>query len=421
MFRLNRPHIQPIGVDLGHDGVKLLQLAVTGRSLTVHAAARRSLDISRAPASELVSTQAIEAVRDLLRGGNFYGRNAVVALPRQIVMVKNLRLPQMPASELAAVVQFEAHNILAFDGDEMQIEFIPAGEVRQGNDVRQEVIVLAARRTDIDRFVELVHRTGLMVESLDIEPCALYRGIDRFVRRREDEQEVHVMIDLGMQRSQVLIGKGRDISFFKTVDIGGSAFNEAVSRKLGITVEEARTLRRRLGGSDEGVQRDPVRQAVLDATRSTMEDLAKEVSLCMRYYSVTFRGQRPARVRLFGGEAVDQQLLAILNFVLSVPVEAGRPLFSVNCDAMKDFDRHGPSAEWAMALGLGLKRTEGKFAPKDGTPRATQTGAAAAAEVVDINAAAVAPAAAAAAAAVAAQPEHFAAIRRATAGEAARA
>lgn len=417
MFRINRSQIQPIGLDIGHDSVKLLQLVVTGRSLTVHAAARRMLDVSRQPSGELVSAEAIEAVRDLLRGGNFYGRTAVAALPRQIVLVKNLRLPQLPASELPAVLQFEARNILAFDGDEMQIEFIPAGEVRQGGDVRQEVIVLAARRTDIDCFVEAVHRTGLVLESLDIEACALYRGIDRFVRRREDEQEVHVMIDLGMQRSQVLIGKGRDISFFKSVDLGGGAFNEAVSKKLGITVEEARRLRRRISSSDEGAQRDPVRQAVLDATRSIMEDLAQEVSLCMRYYSVTFRGQRPARVRLFGGEAVDTQLLAILNVVLGVPVETGRPLFSVNCDAMKDLDRQGANSEWAMALGLGLKQTEGKFAPKDGTPRGALPAVTSTAEVVDISAA-VAPAASGAATAA---PEHFAAIRRATTGEAARA
>jgi type IV pilus assembly protein PilM len=417
MFRINRSQIQPIGLDIGHDSVKMLQLVVTGRSLTVHAAARRMLDISRPAGGELVSAQAIETVRDLMRGGNFYGRSAVAALPRQVVMVKNLRLPQLPAAELPAVVQFEARNILAFDGDEMHIEFIPAGEVRQGADVRQEVIVLAARRTDIDCYVEAVHKTGLILESLDIEPCALYRGIDRFVRRREDEQEVHVMIDLGMQRSQVLIGKGRDISFFKSVDIGGATFNEAVSKKLGITVEEARTLRRRINGSDEGAQRDPVRQAVLDATRSIMEDLAKEVSLCMRYYSVTFRGQRPARVRLFGGEAVDAQLLAILNSVLGVPVETGRPLYSVNCEAMKDPDRHGASSEWAMALGLGLKHTEGKFAPKDGTPRGAVPAVAPTAEVVDI----AATASAAASAAPAAPPEHFAAIRRATTGEAARA
>jgi hypothetical protein len=71
-----------------------------------------------------------------------------------------------------------------------------------------------------------------------------------------------------------------------------------------------------------------------------------------------------------------------------------------------------------MALGLGLKRTEGKFAPRDGTPRSASTGVTPTAEVVDINAA-VAPTAPSAAAST--QPEHFAAIRRASAGEAARA
>src|SRR5439155_3053917 len=128
-------------------------------------------------------------------------------------------------------------------------------------------------------------------------------------RRREDEQEVHVLVDIGARRSQVVIGRGREISFMKGIDIGSSHLHDAISRKLEITTEEARGLRRRLieGGEAEVVdapadassaKRDPVRQAVFDATRSTMEELSREIALCLRYYSVTFRGQRPNKVRL---------------------------------------------------------------------------------------------------------------------------
>ena len=72
-----------------------------------------------------------------------------------------------------------------------------------------------------------------------------------------------------------------------------------------------------------------MRQAVFDAGRSIMEDLGREVSLCLRYFSVTFRGQRPEKVRLVGGEACDPHLHAVLNTALPIPVETSRPLFSV--------------------------------------------------------------------------------------------
>ncbi|MGA3065308.1 MAG: pilus assembly protein PilM [Tepidisphaeraceae bacterium] len=422
MTKLTQRQIQPIGLDLGHDSVKMLQIEVKDRALFVYRSARRTVDSSGSAASirdgELVRPQTIQVIREMLSDNDFHGRNVVTALPRQIVQIKNLRLPMMPAAELAAVVQFEARNIFTFDQNEGHVEFIPAGEVRHGSEVRQEVIVLGAKRTDIDRFLEQLHPSGAVVDSLDAEPCALYRGVERFGRRRDDEQEIHVLVDLGMHRTQVLIGKGRELSFFKSIDIGGGRFNESVSRKLGITIEEARTLRRRVAAGQVEAARDSVRQAVCDSTRSTMEELAKEISLCLRYYSVTFRGQRPGRVRLMGGEAQDTQLLSILNAVANVPVEAARPLFSLNCDAIKDFDRTGPSSEWSLSLGLGLKRTDGKFAPLDGTPRAAALQRSA--EVVDLNSAIVAGAGASPAgiAPIAnPQAEHFAAVRRAAGTE----
>jgi type IV pilus assembly protein PilM len=367
--------MQPIGVDIGHDSVKMLQLEVRGEKLVVHASARRMLEATGsdgAPSNsaELISPQAGQAIGELLRGGNFAGRAAVVALPRHIVHVKNLRLPPMPPGELASVIHFEAREAFPFDTQEAHVDFLVAGEIRQGTDVRQEVVVLAAQNSDVDRFVEQLHRAGLVLDSLDVEPCALYRTVDRFVRRREDEQEVHVIVDIGARCTQVLIGKGRDISFFKAIEIGGADFNLAVSRKLDIRYDEARALRRRLWDQDDGDRPDTVRLAVLDSTRSVMENLAREISLCLRYHSVTFRGQRPQKVRAGGGEGGDPQLQGILNSVLALSVESARPLFSTDSDVMRNFDPRKPSGDWSVAMGLGLKRSPGRFAPLDGTPRA---------------------------------------------------
>ncbi|MDP9175449.1 MAG: type IV pilus assembly protein PilM [Planctomycetota bacterium] len=412
MYGITRSQIQPIGLDLGHDSVKMLQLEVCDNTLKLRAAGRRMMDASSQSSPELVTRQAAQAISDLLSEENFHGHKVVVALPRQIVHIKNLRLPQMPLTELASVVQFEAKNIFAFEGEEAQVEFLPAGEVRQGSEIRQEVIVLAVRRHDVDRFVEQLHAAKVVVDSLDVEPCALYRSIERFTRRREDEQEVQIVIDIGMHRTQIAIGKGRDISFYKPIDVAGGKFNEAVSKKLGISLEEARALRRRMWAIEENTpRRDPVRQAVFDATRSIMEDLAREISLCLRYYLVTFRGQRPSRVRLVGGEAGDPQLLAILNAVLSMSVEAGRPLLSVDCSAVEDVNGAGASAEWAIAFGLGLKRTEGPFPALDGTPRANAAGSISTTEVIDLNVA-MTPAKDAAS-----RADHFAALRQASTHE----
>lgn len=392
MIRLTRSQVQPVGLDIGHDGVKMLQVETVGQTLAVVAAARQAFPTQARENPDLRLASAVDLIRQMFRQGDFSGRRVVTAVPREILHVKNLRMPLIPQHELAAAVRFEAKNIFPFDTDKAHIQILPAGEVRQGIDVRQEVIVLAARHEDVNSFVEQIHRCGCVLESLDVEACALYRSQERFIRRREDEQDVNILVDVGYRRSKIVIGRGRDISFMKSIDIGSQHLHEAVSRKLGITMDEARALRRRLieaapgpGLSLDAVRRDSVRQAVFDATRSTMEQLSREISLCLRYYSVTFRGQRPAKLRLFGGEAADPLLLGVLNAGLSIPVEAGRPLFSVDTSRMDAADRMGYMSEWASAFGLSLKLTTGSFAPRDGKPRDPAAPMAPTAEVVDLN------------------------------------
>jgi type IV pilus assembly protein PilM len=383
MWNRKQSNIQPIGLDLGHDSVKLLQLEVRdeapgskkGRSLSVVAAAKQAIpEEARKNPSKRVEIAAT-VIERMLAQQPFVGRNVVATLPRELVHVKNLRLPPLPANELATAVRCEAKGVFPFDIEDAHIEYLPAGEVRQGKETRQEVIALAVKNHDIETYLQQLDRCGVVVSALEAEITGLFRSFERFIRRRDDESDVQMLIDIGARRTQVIISKGRDISFYKPVEIGGLHLLDAISRKLSITVDEARALRHRLLDRDqisEGVntsKRDPVKQAVFDSTRSVAEELAQELSMCLRYFTVTFRGYRPARVRLVGGEAVDPQLQAIIQSSLDIPVEAGRPLFSVDTSRMRSADRRGTMSHWTLAMGLSLRFVDGYFASRDGKRR----------------------------------------------------
>jgi type IV pilus assembly protein PilM len=396
MLNLNRQNIQPIGLDIGHDSVKLLQLEVLGeganRTLAVVAAAKHPLpeEARKNPAQRV--ELAGDVIAHLLSQNPFVGRDVVATLPRELVHVKNLRLPPIPADELESTVQFEALTLFSFDIDQARIEFLPAGEVRQGTEARQEVIVLGVKNSDIENYLQQLDKCGVVVKALDSEITGLFRTFERFIRRREDEQDVQMLIDIGARRTQVIIGKGRDVSFYKPVEIGGLHLLDAISRKLSITIDEARALRQRLLDAEETTEparKDPVRQAVMDATRSVAEELAQELAMCQRYFTVTFRGHRPTRARLLGGEATDPQLQSIIQQTLNIAVEAGRPLYSVDTARMKAVDRRGPMSQWALAMGLSLRFVPGYFPARDGRPRLVtpapqSTSAAADSSVIEI-------------------------------------
>jgi len=118
---------------------------------------------------------------------------------------------------------------------------------------------------------------------------------------------VSVFVDLGAQYTTVIIGKGQEIAFIKQIPLPAIP-SMSRCRPLGISVEEAAVVRARLqtaqrqGGSGN-------RRAVTDAMSSCIETLAHEISLCFRYYAVTFRGRRPVEAAFTGGEAHESSLM----------------------------------------------------------------------------------------------------------------
>ena len=115
-------------------------------------------------------------------------------------------------------------------------------------------------------------------------------------------------------------------------------------------------LRSKLQNKTDGTINPATSQAVIDAMTSVIEELAQEVSLCFRYYAVTFRGKRPSHVMLTGGEASETALKHALRKQLNLEIEIAHPLRGVNFSRVSQFmDEEAALSEWAVATGLRLK------------------------------------------------------------------
>jgi hypothetical protein len=91
-----------------------------------------------------------------------------------------------------------------------------------------------------------------------------------------------------------------------------------------------------------------------------------------------------------GGEGADTHLQEILNSILTIPIEAPRPLYSIDSSKLKSLQRQQAMGEWALVLGLAMRHTTGRFRPRDGRPRGPSSmgdlGAFAAGEAAAANA-----------------------------------
>jgi len=379
-WKLKTRGLRPIGLDIGHNSIKMLQLATNDGQISVIAADKVRIDHGINGDGQQRRSFVVSAIKQILEKGNFQGRDVVSCLPNDGLKITSLRLAEADGDEIEQSLKKEAEQRFGMDPDKDLINYMLAGNVRQGDEVKNELILFAADNEIIKNHIEMLEAAKLKPVAIDTIPCALFRSFERTLRRQEDKENTVVFIDVGSQFTTVVFGRKGEISFVKQIPIGGERFNREIAAKLGISIDEAETLRKMLWTEktlpaahlDSMVQDDgseqqldaATRQVIVDVICAVAEELAREISLCFRYYTVTFRGKRVERAVFAGGEAYESILMNVLKRQLTVEIEVAQPLKGFDLSSKKininfDSDRRGLLCEWAIAVGLSLKGWDG--------------------------------------------------------------
>ncbi len=347
----------PIGVDIGRQSVKLAQFDRVDASGTarVIATSRQPLPAGLSPKDEGYHQWVTSAVKAALDRGAFVGRRCVSALPTCCLTIKNLRLPTMPADELRDAVNWELRDRLKANA-EVVVQFLRAGEVRQGEDVREELIALATETPFVEGHVESLCQAGLAPLAVEVSMTALARAF-----AKPCEHGVHVILDVGYESSKLLMIRDGIIVFFKRIDVAGHTFDTSVANHLNMSAQDASELRKQFEIRPAGIDRgDPSQRALYESLRGPIADLSQEIELCLRYFGVTFRGPRPARILLVGGESIQSWLGVLL---------AEQTGFGIDIGDTTGGQAGNSAPGWALALGLAMRPERGWGNRRERGPR----------------------------------------------------
>lgn len=299
----------PIAIDLGTYSVKVLQLSSGGQGAKLEVLAQDQYVWPEpvSVADPAYHTKVAAVVNDIIGANGFKRRTVVSSLPASVVTFKNLRLPSMPAEEMTSAVQWEARDLAQDQNIEFSTQFLDAGPVYQGDQIRREIILMATPEDFVEQHVDALSAVGLELQAIETAPVALTRWLSA-VPNVENDQQARVVIDVGYHATKVLVVRDGVACFFKLIEVAGRDFDRAVTEKLGIDQDQLVNLRQQLTQTEldsvdklSKQQMDELGDSVRAAMRQPLADLANEISLCLRYYSVTFHGQRPASAQIVGG------------------------------------------------------------------------------------------------------------------------
>jgi type IV pilus assembly protein PilM len=213
------------------------------------------------------------------------------------------------------------------------------------------VIVVCALRKDVESLARAVTKSGLNVKGVNIEPCAIVECFARLFRRASDSSRTILFVDIGFNTTQVVFSQGARIVFARNLAIGGQALDEAVSKKLEISLGQAAQQRQLLSsGQEASIDVEQAYQALEEPIGFLTEELVQ----CVRYYESVFRNQGIERSIFVGGQAYDRRLCQMIARKLNLPAQIGDPLVRISRSEAATLTGDDPQPNWAVAIGLSL-------------------------------------------------------------------
>ena len=343
-------NIGPIGLDLGAEHPRAMQVRL-GED-----APRETVEVRIDPSADFV--QRAVAAASAMRRSRFIGREVVVGLPTSIARMHVARLPAMSGADSREAIAWEASERNAMAREAIVADAIATGAPTAHGDSKEEQLVIAASADQLEQALGAIVDAGF--DPIAVEPrfMSVARAVSRRARRDADVVNVRAVLHVEQHGSCIMVLRGDRIAFCREIPVGGETLDLAVATRLSVSVEAASVLRAHRMAAVRGnapavdVAADEAAQA---ATRATIDALAGEVALCLRYYGVTFRGGQPGRVVLSGphsgeprlDEIIEQTTRAeVVNFDRELPVATNRP---VGKRPAQEF------ASWVVAFGLACR------------------------------------------------------------------
>lgn len=312
-----------VGLDIGTSAVRAVELTVdSGKRPVLEAFGQVGLPPGAVMDGEIHDqSQVVQALRRVWQEGGFKERKVVLGVAGLRAITREVDIPPLPPDELEEAVRLQADQVLPFPMEQTAISSkVMAQYTDADGDAQLRVLVAAAHRELIDGVVSAVREAGLEPVGIDLNTAALARCLNDPVVTQGDE----VVVSVGAGLTLVVVQRGGQLQFVRTIDLGGETITRAVAGALDVPRPDAEQVKRRLG--EDGSVDSRARTVV----RTTIGDLVAEIHNSIRFYSSQPGRGTPSRVLVTGGGARVTGFLAQLQEGLDIPVVPASPLAQID-------------------------------------------------------------------------------------------
>jgi len=309
MLRFLKNHTYPIGVDMGDDTVKMVQLANNGKGISLIAGGSETRPADVKPGSGDWQRWAIEIVKKLTANGEFRGRDVIAAMPAHEVFIDHIKMPKVNDNKPEDAILSKIKQKLPFEADNAMIKYITTEQ--------DNALIIATERKKIDRHLAIYEKANLQIKSIGVWPIALTNSYTNFFGRRKADIDATVMLlDIETNYTNAVICRHKNLLFARSIPIGTEQLE----------------------------------------TEKNVTRLVFELTACKRYLSSMQRKTQIERLIFLSGQTENRNICSTIAKQLEMPAQTGDCLAAVEIEEPNGsgIDRRNCQVNWATAFGLSL-------------------------------------------------------------------
>jgi type IV pilus assembly protein PilM len=339
-----------VGLDLGSNSIKLVELKQKGKSYELVSFGIQPLPPEAIVEGAIMDSSAVaEAIDQLFVNNNVKRTEVATSVSGGSVIVKKISLPAMSEDELAESIRWEAEQYIPFPIDEVNLDHkILKGSAAEGG--MMDIILVAVKKDMIGFYSNVITQAGKRAMVVDVDAFAVQNAFELNYKGDVQPNEVIALINIGASLINMNIIQGEISLFTRDISTGGNLYTETIQRELNLSREHAENIKR--GVAAEGV--DP--SAANSIIQGVTEDLAVDVQRTFDFFKATSTEERIDRIFLAGGSAKIPGLRQYFQEKFNASTELLNPfknikLGNIDADYLQEV---APIA--TVAVGLALRK-----------------------------------------------------------------
>ena len=334
-----------IGIDIGSHIIKIVEVEKNGNSFELIASG--AVGVQNVSIDKMEDEKDFVALGDIIRKlhkeAGIRSKDVVVSLPETVSFTRTIHFPLLTDSEITSAVRWESEQYIPIPVSEAVIQHTIIERKESASPPEVVVLLVAAPRTVVDKYVKLVMSAGLNPIAVETEQIALARAlapVDRTV----------MVVDLGAKSTDLAIVKNGNLSFSRSIPIGGLAFTRAITQGLGITDLQAEEYKKTYG-----VSKDQLEGKIKFALDPVLRMVTDEIKKAIHFYQSEEKGEIPASLIISGGTSGMPDIISFLSESLNMEILIANPFSKLVMDpeVAKKLANFAPL--YSVAVGLSMR------------------------------------------------------------------